>query len=183
MTEEAPKKSKRLPGWGLWFVALILVVLVGGVFLIRGQRLSSLDRDIFELAKSHWNDNRLTDYEVEVTVTGRQPGIYVVKVQNGIAVESSMDGRALTRPRTFGTWSVDGMFETLQRDLDTNEIDNNLMLGAVFDETFGYPLRYERLEMKTGVHDSLQWEVTRFVIPSPTQSPGDPQAEQQASQP
>ncbi len=175
MTEEATKKSKRLPGWGLWFVAMILVVSIGGVFLIRARRLPSLDREVFDLARSHWHENGLTDYEVEVTVTGRQPGVYTVKVEKSIAVESSMDGRALTRPRTFGTWAVDGMFETLQRDLDSNEIDDNLMLGAVFDETYGYPLRYERLEMKTGVHDSLRWEVTRFAVQQP--------AEQQARQP
>lgn len=183
MTDEAPKQSKRLPGWGLWFVAMIMVVLIGGVFLIRGQRLPSLDRSRFELAKSQWLDTRLNDYEVEVTVTGRQPGLYTVKVENGIATESTMDGRALTRPRTFGTWSVDGMFETLQRDLDTNEEDNNLMLGAVFDDTFGYPLRYERVELRTGVHDSLQWEVTRFGSSQRAEKSSNQPAEQQASQP
>jgi len=179
MTDVVTNKPNRLPGWGLWFVAMIAVVLVGGVFLIRSQRLPNLDRSRFELAAAQWHENRSTDYEVEVTVTGRQPGMYVVKVENGIATESTMDGRALTRPRTFGTWSVDGMFETLQRDLDTNEVDNNLMLGAVFDETYGYPLRYERVELRTGVHDSLQWEVTRFAIKTSAEQP----AEQQAGQP
>ena len=96
---------------------------------------------------------------------------------------ATMDGRALTRPRTFGTWSVDGMFETLQRDLDTNEVENNLMLGAVFDETYGYPLRYERVELRTGVHDSLQWEVTRFAIKTSAEQPAEQPVEQQAGQP
>lgn len=169
MNDEPTQKlslTQKLPRWLLWIACLmVLVVLMGVVLSIRAQRLPPMDRVGFDAAKSQWEDNRLMDYHIAIAVSGRQPGAYTVGVQQGIATTATLDGRDLTRPRTFGTWSVDGMFETLQRDLDTNEADGNLMLGAEFHETLGIPIRYERLEMRTGVHDSLQWEVTDFDSP------------------
>ena len=139
--------------------------IIGAVILIRGQRLPRLDRDRFDAAKALWEKNRIADYDISITVTGRQPGVYAVQVQQGIATAATLDGRDLTRPRTFGTWSVDGMFETIVRDLDNHDLHGHLLLGAEFDVTHGFPTRYERIEMQTGVHDALHWEVTRFVTP------------------
>ena len=149
-----------------WVFGVVCVVLIcGGVLAIRGRRLPRLDRIRLDAARALWEENRETNYEISTTVTGRQPGVYAVAVQQGIAVVATLDGRDLKRPRTFGTWSVDGMFETISRDLDNQEARGNLLLGASFHETYGFPLRYERIEMQTGVHDALRWEVTRFVSP------------------
>ena len=109
--------------------------------------------------------NRISNYDISITVSGRQPGVYAVQVQQGVAMAATLDGRDLKRPRTFGTWSVDGMFETILRDLENHELHGHLLLGAEFDSTHGFPTRYERIEMQTGVHDALHWEVTRFVTP------------------
>lgn len=144
---------------------MVIVGLLGGVMAIRARRLPSMDPQRFEAAKALWNEQDLTDYEITIKVSGRQPGEYAVSVQHGIATAATLDGRDLKRPRTFGTWSVDGMLETLQRDLDMHEANGNLILGAEFHETLGIPMRYERIEMQTGVHDVLQWEVTRFHSP------------------
>lgn len=163
MSGDTPKKKFSLAKSYSWVALVGLVAgLVWLLLLIRGQRLPTLDRQNFEDAHTLWHKSQLTDYEITVAVTGRQPGKYVVRVRDGLAIESTMNGRSLTQPRTFGTWAVDGMFETLQRDLDTNDRVNNLMLGVEFDEQYGFPRRYDRLEMQTGIHDSLQWEVTKF---------------------
>lgn len=165
MNHELPPKRSG-SRWFIWiFLLLIFAGLVGLVFAIRGQRMPSMDRAQFEAAQAQWEDQKPTDYAISIAVSGPQPGNYSVQVQNGIATTATLDGRDLTRPRTFGTWSVDGMFETLQRDLDTQDANGNLILGAVFHETLGIPLQYERLEMQTGVHDALQWEVTQFETP------------------
>ena len=34
--------------------------------------------------------------------------------------------------------------------------------GAEFHPEFGIPMKYQRIEMRTGAHDALRWEVTRF---------------------
>ena len=159
----AKQQSSR---WLLRVIGFVLVLaIVGGVLAIRGSRLPRLDRARFDAARARWDENRESDYEISIQVKGRQPGVYEVQVQQGIATTAKLDGRALTRPRTFGTWSVDGMFETISRDLDNQEVLGNLLLGARFDETHGFPLRYERIEMQSGVHDALHWEVFRFVAP------------------
>lgn len=165
MPEDTPttRNSSR------WFLPIFTFVLiagvVGGAFWVRGKRLPGLDQARFEASQAQWEQNRLADYEIAITVRGRQPGIYAVQVQHGIAVTATLDGRDLKRPRTFGTWSVDGMFETILRDLENHEIHGHLRLGAEFDPTYGFPARYQRMEMQSGMHDALQWEVTRFVVP------------------
>jgi len=149
-----------------WRIVLMVVVLfaiaAAGVLRIRANRLPSMTKEAYTSASDLWNSRQPANYEITVEVTGMQPGIYEVVVENGLAVEASFDGRPLTRRRTFGTWAVAGMFDTLSSDLETNERENYLMLGAVFDPDFGYPVRYQRIEMRTGAHDTLQWQVTRF---------------------
>jgi len=149
-----------------WKPALLVFVVVGalvaGVLAIRSVRLPRLTRTEFDAAKAIWDSKVPDNYDVTVKVTGMQPGTYEVSVENRVAVAAKFDGRQLNRPRTFGTWSVSGMFSTLSSDLETNDKHNYLMLGAEFDPQYGYPHRYERIEMRTGAHDALQWEVTRF---------------------
>ena len=153
--------------WRRWVLSLLAMAALGGLFLIvRGQRLPPLTRQHFDTAKTRWADAKLLDYQIEITVAGRQPGVYAVNVEQGIATQATLNSRALTRPRTFGTWSVDGMFETLARDLETQDKTGNLILGAEFEASTGIPLRYERMELQTGQHDTLQWEVTRFQTPA-----------------
>lgn len=165
MNDENPQKQGKYR-WLMWILSLAVVVaLLGVVLAIRGQRLPRMDRATFEAAKARWDEQKPANYEISIAVSGRQPGTYFVGVEQGIATSAKLDGRALTRPRTFGTWSVDGMFATLQRDLDTQDAQGNLMLGAEFHEELGVPLQYERIEMQTGVHDSLRWEVTQFETP------------------
>ena len=121
-----------------------------------------MTRDVLEMAKAKWEAHQPMSYDITVEVRGMQPGVYAVTVENGLATRATFDGRDLTRPRTFGTWAVMGMFDTLSRDLQTNDQHGHLLLGAVFDPELGIPIKYERIEMRTGAHDALQWEVTQF---------------------
>ena len=159
--QEKPDRPTFSRKW-LFMALLGLIVAAGVIVFIRSNRLTPMSREAFEAAKSMWDSKEATDYDITVEVTGMQPGIYEVTVENGIATSASFDGRALKRQRTFGTWSVVGMFDTLARDLETQEAHDYLMLGAEFHPEFGIPMKYERIEMRTGAHDALQWEVTRF---------------------
>lgn len=143
-------------------VAVIAALLVTTVLVVRSRRLPIMTRDAFELARAKWESHQPMSYDITVQVSGMQPGVYTVAVDNGIATAASFDGRKLTRPRTFGTWAVTGMFDTLSRDLAMNDQHGYLLLSAVFDPDLGIPVQYERIEMRTGAHDALQWEVTQF---------------------
>jgi hypothetical protein len=160
----SPNSKRQMPSTAgqLLIAVVVIIVVVALVLVIRSRRLPRLTRDAFDAAKAKWDAARLDSYELTVRVTGMQPGIYEVSVENGTAKSATFDGRDLTRPRTFGTWSVPGMFDTLARDLETNERHDYLMLGAEFHPDFGIPMSYERIELRTGAHDALQWNVTRF---------------------
>jgi len=139
-----------------------IAALAFAISRIRADSLPTMSRADFEAAQQRWIDSETSNYEIAVKVEGMQPGSYEVAVRNDIATAATFDGRDLKRQRTFGTWSVGGMFDTLSRDLETHDKHGYLLLKAEFDPEFGYPTKYERMEMRTGAHDTLQWEVTKF---------------------
>ena len=151
------RRGKRI----LAVIALISVV-VAVVVAVRSRRLPELTQARFDAACARWKQHAPDSYEIEVKVTGMQPGVYGVVVDNKLPTSATFDGRPLTRPRTFGTWAVTGMFDTLAKDLETNAANGYLMLGAELDEATGIPLRYERIEVRTGAHQALKWVVTKF---------------------
>ena len=146
-----------LAGGGLALVCVVIILTFRGP-----PRLPILTHEDFDAAVQAWRDNKPASYEITVKVTGRQPGTYLVQVQNGVAESASLDGRPLRNRRTLGTWAVNGMFETIRLDLVNNAEHGYLMLRADFDPQLGFPSRYERIEIRTGAHDALQWEVIRF---------------------
>ena len=141
---------------------LALMVLAAIVMFRGSPRAPKLTAARFESSLELWRENKPANYEITVKVTGRQPGEYQVQVQDGVVTSASLDGRPLRNRRTLGTWAVPGMFETVRIDLATNEKKGYLLLRAEFDPQLGFPRRYERIEMKTGAHDALQWVVVSF---------------------
>lgn len=161
----SPHRDGRKPSRLVPIVLGIIVLgaLVFAVSRIRSTRLPSMDRADFTAARSRWDKANIASYQIAVSVSGMQPGEYEVIVQDDLATSATFNGRALKRQRTFGTWAVTGMFDTLSRDLETHDRDGNLMLQAEFHPEYGYPTKYTRIELTTGHHDALQWEVTKFL--------------------
>ena len=161
-TENAVSKAKSrsyLPA----VIGIGGVAVLAGIFTwVRAGSLPTISRKEFEAAKTLWSETKPPSYDVVVELKGMQPGVYAVRVENGVAISASFDGRDLKRRRTFGTWSVTGMFDTLAKDLEVDDQHGYLLLKAEFDPMYGFPVKYERMEMRTGVHDTLQWEVTKF---------------------
>lgn len=111
----------------------------------------------------------MPDYDIEVAVAGTQPATYEVRVRDGQAIEAFRNGKPLNQRRTFGTWSVPGMFSTMSRDVEAverrerGEADPStprLTLRAEFDPKYGYPKRYQRIEWGSPVE--VTWQVTHF---------------------
>ncbi|MDP6059797.1 MAG: hypothetical protein QGH33_12940, partial [Pirellulaceae bacterium] len=116
------------------------------------------------------------DYDVTIEVAGRQSAVYHVEVRAGEVVVSTRNSMPLKQRRTQGTWSVPGMFNTMQSDVDNAEQHRlgtaaegvpQVYLLALFDPQYGYPQRYHRTELRKWANNSVVfWEVTQFDVVS-----------------
>ena len=128
-------------------------------------------REEFDAAQQRWEQAGPQSYDIAIQVTGRQPATYRVEVRGGEVTSASIDGRPLKQRRTFDTWSVPGMFATMETDVSNRErfasgkgdrFTPNLTLRATFHPTYGYPQRYRRIEWETD--RDMIWEVKEFRI-------------------
>ena len=146
-----------------------IIVAVIAMLLMGPGQIPELNASSFNQALNQWGSNRLMNYEIEITVQGRQPGRYRTTVQDGEVVSAEFNNNALTNPRTMSTWTVDGMFRTIDYDvqaqLNRDAQDPELTLRAEFNPQYGYPQKYQRIQW--GSLNELTWEVTRFEITAP----------------
>ncbi len=136
-------------------LALTLVV----IFFLRGS-LPPLTPADLAAAKGRWSAAAPANYHLEVVVHGAQPAQYAVQVQGGQAVTASRNGVPLKQPRTWETWTVPGMFGTLESDVQSLEEGAQLVVRCQFHPQYGYPARYESFRADT--RHQVDWEVTRF---------------------
>lgn len=161
-------------------------MLIGGTLGIVGSlvALRIMNRDptptltpaLFYAAHERWKVAAPPNYDIEIRVVGNQPAIYRAEVRGGQAQAAWRNGQPLTTRRTFGTWSVPGMFSTISRDVEQLEREAAgqadprlpaLILRAKFDERYSYPLRYSRIEWgsrKGTTAQGVSWEVTAFKV-------------------
>jgi hypothetical protein len=134
----------------------------------------ALTPELFEAAHQRWKSRAPADYDIEVRVTGSQPAVYRVEVRGGEAQAAWRNGEPLNSRRTFGTWSVPGMFSTISRDIEAVErhasgkaerFTPRLTLRAEFDAEYSYPKRYRRIQQWSTVE--VAWEVTEFRVIEP----------------
>ena len=134
----------------------------------------ALTPGLFYAAHDRWKAIAPPDYDVEVRVTGSQPATYRVEVRDGEPQAAWRNGQPLTTRRTFGTWSVPGMFSTISRDIESVERHSNgkadrftprLTLRAEFEPRYHYPQRYRRIQQWSTVE--VVWEVTEFHLLPP----------------
>ncbi|MCA9263278.1 MAG: hypothetical protein KDA60_05495 [Planctomycetales bacterium] len=137
----------------------------------RSQAVPALTPARFASAMQLWEEQGLENYEIAIQVEGRQPAIYEVTVENGEPVRALRNGQPLPAGPTRGTWSVPGMFSTIDYDVEAVAKRENdpeaaqtprLILRAEFNPQWGYPAKYERLELMT--QNAVRWQVTRFVV-------------------
>ena len=154
-------------------VAVALVLASGG----QRSRLPEVDPTTFSAARQRWQSTGPDSYEIEIVVSGVQSAVYRAVVQDGEVQSLHRNGRPLTQRRTMGTWTVPGMFDTMQSDLDTVARAGDaaaLDLRAAFHPQYGYPMRYQRVERRRwGANPDVSWEVTEFEAGGPRQEAGD----------
>lgn len=174
---EPARRMRRIATYttaGLLGIAAGIVGLLAMVMLRHQQTLPKLTPEAFYEAKARWEESAPPSYNIQVAVTGRQAAVYYAEVRDGEVFAATRDGQVLSRLRTIDTWTVPGMFATIQSDVHhleqrlagTADQDTpQLLLRGFFDEQTGVPLRYHRTELqKWGPNTEVMWEVTRFEL-------------------
>lgn len=166
--ENAKQRLTRRP----WFVAVVfLLAIVAALLTWRqfGSGLSQISRADLDAAQKRWEAAAVRDYDLTVVLAGRQTGELRIQVRNDEPISLTRNGTALREPRTWLSWTVPGMFDTLATDFDNaakpaekyGSPGVRVVLRAEFDEQQGYPRRY--LQQVYGRLDDLSWTVTEFT--------------------
>ena len=167
-----PRKASRASAivWGALCAVLTVLVFYIVYSLASGPRLSEVSRARFDRAREQWKTKGPRSYDIETAVAGLQKAVYRVEVRDGKVVSAVRNGSPLKDTRTMGTWSVPGMFDTMEVDVDHSEEPIRISAReshyvsplARFDPTYGYPSHYRRIEWGSDVEAS--WEVTEFRV-------------------
>ena len=162
--------------------AYAAAVFLGGMFglivvfvMVRQSgegSLPAISAEDLRRARQKWDRADITNYAVKVVVRGRDVSSYRVNVRDGVVQAAFRDDQPLRQERTWGTWSIQGMFETIETDMPSFELHREgkaelgtpqLALRGEFDDKLGIPRRYQRTEMrKFGSNLEVSWEVAEF---------------------
>ncbi|MCH2611680.1 MAG: DUF6174 domain-containing protein [Pirellulales bacterium] len=155
----------------LYILGILTILASWTIYFIR-DGVSDVDQTLLNDAKTEWMKCGIDSYEIEVLVTTFQKDRYVVSVQNSEVVAVELNGTPLKRLHAFETWSVNGMFETIARDLEHIENLNagntgpetcEILIKGAFDPRYHFPQKYLRFEIG-GMNQTpdVSWEVSRF---------------------
>lgn len=166
----------RFLAWTLIGGALGVLATLAILRIVYRDTTPALTPELFAAAHERWKRSAPPNYDIEIRVTGNQPATYRAEVRGGQAQAAWRNGQPLASRRTFGTWSVPGMFSTMSRDVEQLEREAagkadprlpGLILRAKFDEKYSYPERYSRIEWgsrKGTTAQGVTWEVTEFKV-------------------
>ncbi|MCA9200327.1 MAG: hypothetical protein KDA87_22460 [Planctomycetales bacterium] len=141
--------------------------IVGALLVIRswGEPLPPIVHEpTLEAQRKLWEALAVQDYRIRIQVDGANPGVYEVEVQDGQPVSSTFRDKPLTNSRTMGTWTVPGMFRTIELDLyhrsQADRDPRRLAIRASFDPDWHYPDRMVRTDLDT--NQGANWKVLQF---------------------
>jgi Family of unknown function (DUF6174) len=152
-------------------LAILGLILVAGIVLLQvfvADRIPELTEAQLEAAEQLWKQHGPSNYDLDLELRGAQPGNVHIEVRNHVVAATTRNGR-IPPAWTWDTWSVPGMFETLEQDLQTAEDPEREIQAAPgthwwlrceFDQRYGIPRRYHRQVSSNG--PEVYWHVTRF---------------------
>jgi Family of unknown function (DUF6174) len=164
-----PRRSRRV--LLLMFLA-VLSCIVGASFLLRmlvAQRIPELTGKKLEEAQNLWDSAGPAGYEMDLEILRGRPGTVHIEVRNGEITAMARDGRTPAQ-HTWRYWSVPGLFETVERELEMAEdpvhevgaaAGTRWKLRCEFDPAYGFPRRFHR--HVSGGGQEVYWRVTSFV--------------------
>lgn len=147
---------------------VLAATLAVNVIVARG-RMPELTVESLDAAENLWDAKGPASYDLDLVIEGAQPGVVHMEVRHGETTAMQRDGITPRQRRVWDVWSVPGMFDTIERELDLaadpqHEMDlaagSRSQLRAEFDATYGYPARFQRIMFGGG--PEVYWRVTRF---------------------
>ncbi len=159
--------SHRTTLFVLGSIAFALASLVLALEFFVVERIPLLTQTELDIAKKQWQEHGPASYDMDIELRGAQPGRVQVNVRNRIVTAETRGGR-VPKEHTWDTWSIPGMFNTLETDMEIAENPEQAIQAAPgtkwelrceFDSATGIPRRYHR--MASGGPE-VYWRVTRF---------------------
>jgi hypothetical protein len=178
---ESAKSGSSLRRFLLWTLLGLCAGAIGTLVvlgIVSRDPTPALTEAIFNAAHERWQATAPPDYDITVKVSGPQAATYRAQVREGHARSAWRNGAPLASARTFGTWSVPGMFSTISRDVESIQRRAEgraqpgapeLILKAEFDPQYSYPKRYQRIEWGSRRGSdavTVSWEVVEFAVGS-----------------
>ncbi len=171
--EETSRPARRTSCLGAMIGGTLALVCVLAAIVIwfRSGRLPEINQQQLDDALAAWQSVAPPSYNIQTTVSGPQPGVYTVQVRDHKVVNADRNGAELKQKRTMGTWSVPGMFDTIESDLKNSAEDTTDRLTpesprvtarATFHPQWHYPERYQRIQWGSQVE--VNWSVTQFEV-------------------
>lgn len=131
------------------------------------ERIPVLTEADLTNAQKLWQQHGPASYDMDIELRGARPGNVHVNVRNRVVMAETRDG--LVPPEhTWDTWSVPGMFNTIELDMGTAENPEQTIgappgtkwqLRCEFDPKLGIPRRYHRM---ASFGPEVYWRVTKF---------------------
>lgn len=146
---------------GIGFGLLATLILAGWR---SGERLPAIDMAAMEQASARWDAAAPASYDLHVLLSGPREQQVEIEVRQRNVTSLLLDGVAPRQQRTWDYWSVPGLFDIIEADLTRADKSppGRVRLFGEFDETYGYPGRYRRIE--SSAMSNAEWTVTRFDV-------------------
>ncbi len=150
---------------------LSLVIVVGFYIATGRNSAEHFSEEDLSIGIQRWAISKPNNYNIEVKQVKQRTEIHRVEVRDGRAARYTINDREMTRRRTFDTWTVPGMFGTIERDLENVRLVKTgnedaytprLTLWGSLNPKYGYPARYRRVQW--GADFQVSWEVTEFTV-------------------
>lgn len=187
---EGNQRKPRRPGRRRLSTAVIAILLGGGaallvlmamLLMVLREATPLLTETELAAAVQRWREYGPDDYDMDILVGGRRAGTIHVEVRGGSVVAMTRDGITPSQQRTWQYWSVPGLFDMLEDDVQSADDPRGpfgalpgtkVVLRAEFNPRYGYPRRYQRTVFGTDL--GIDWEIVRFAIRPATDSSRDP---------
>ncbi|MCS7014757.1 MAG: hypothetical protein NZM42_01395 [Gemmatales bacterium] len=141
-------------------IALGLAIFAVSIGIIWYRSRYPLSATRLDQARQLWREHGPVSYNLLITIEGRMPGTYWVEVRKGQVVRAVQrpsqhqevdlltvvlpDGRVLRRDGL--EWTVPGLFDWLERDLERDRAGTSSYTYLRFDPRDGHPIEYVRSE-------------------------------------
>lgn len=155
-----------------WISGLLTAMLTAAVIFISRGRIEAIDEARLAEVKQLWQQAQIDDYDLHLHVTNRQRDTYQIRVRGGQVSAILLNGNPLSSRHSFPAWSVEGMLETISRDLvsirryqqgERGPDVCNLYIRGQFHPEFGYPEKYIRMPRGGQAQQpSISWELVDF---------------------